>query len=70
VVREHKEALGRDEALLLDFWPFVTDQRIGPGRQKEILLALPEGHGWVEAVVRYHDWMRVSRTVVTLKESY
>jgi hypothetical protein len=70
VVREHKEALGRDEALLLDFWPFVTDQRIWPGRQKEILVTLPEGHGSVEAVVRYHDWMRVGRTVVTLKESY
>ena len=68
--KEHKEALGKDEAMLLAFWPFNPDTRIASGNQKDILFSLPEGHGIVEAVVRYHDWMGVSSTVVTLKEDY
>lgn len=67
---EHKQAFGKDEALILDFWPFDSDTRIAPGERREILFPLPEGHGTVEAVVRYHDWMHTRRTVVTLTERY
>ena len=68
---EHEQGFGREEALLLDFWPFKPgDTRIAPGERREILFALPPGHGTVEAVVRYHDWMRTRRTVVTLTERY
>lgn len=70
VVREEVLVYGKDEALLLDFWPFDRDERIPPGEEREVVFALPEGHGVVEAVVRYHDWMRTRRTVLTLKESY
>jgi len=69
-LREHKQAFGRDEALLLDFWPFTTDTRIAAGERREILFPLPDGHGTVEAVVRYHDWMRTRRTVLTVRERY
>jgi len=70
VVREHKEALGREETLLFDFWPFNVDKRLSFGEQREIRLALPEGHGTVEATVRYHDWMRVAKIVLVLKRDY
>ena len=65
--REKLEGLGKDEALLLDFWPFNIDSRIAPGEQREILFPLPEGRGTVEAVVRYHDWMRTKRIIRTLE---
>jgi hypothetical protein len=64
------EGFGKDEALLLDFWPLNRDRRIPFGEQKEILLPLPDGHGTVEAVVRYHDWMKTKRVLVTLKDVY
>jgi nitrate/TMAO reductase-like tetraheme cytochrome c subunit len=64
------EGFGKDEALILDFWPYNRDGRIASGEEKEVLLPLPAGHGTVEAVVRYHDWMKVKRTVATLKEVY
>ena len=64
------EGFGKDEGLILDFWPFNGDTRIAPGEEREVLLLLPEGHGTVEAVVRYHDWMKVKRTVTTLKAEY
>jgi cytochrome c551/c552 len=64
------EGFGKDEALLLDFWPFNRDTRIPFGEQKEILFPLPDSHGTVEAVVRYHDWMKTWRILVTLKDVY
>jgi hypothetical protein len=70
VLRERVEGFGKDEALLLDFWPFNLDKRIAPGERREVLFPLPEGRGSVEAVVRYHDWMRTKRTVLTLKADY
>ena len=70
MLTEQKSAIGRDEALLLDFWPFNKDNRIAFGEQRQMLFPLPDGHGSVEAVIRYHDWMRVKRTLVTLKETY
>jgi len=70
MLKERHEAFGKDEALLFDFWPFNTDRRIASGEQREILFPLPEGHGTVEAVVRYHDWMRTKRTILTLKDQY
>lgn len=70
LLREQVAVFGKDEALLLDFWPFDRDERIPAGEEREIAFALPDGHGVVEAVVRYHDWMRTRRTVLTLRESY
>ncbi len=70
VLRQRREAFGKDEALLLDFWPFNTDRRIAFGEQREIFFPLPAGHGTVEAVVRYHDWMRTRTTILTLKDAY
>lgn len=70
VRKERVEGFGKDEALLLDFWPFNLDKRIAPGEQREILFPLPPGRGSVEAVVRYHDWMRTKRTVRTLRAEY
>jgi hypothetical protein len=67
---EQLGVFGKEEPLLLDFWPFNLDRRIPSGEEREILLPLPEGHGTVEAVVRYHDWMRTKATVLTLKEEY
>ena len=62
--------IGRDEALLLDFWPFARDRRIAFGEQRDLFFVLPPGSGTVEAVVRYHDWMRVNPIVATLRASY
>jgi hypothetical protein len=71
LLKEKLEVFDKDEAMLLDSWPFrPPDKRIGSGEQREILLPLPEGHGTVEAVVRYHDWMRMKRTIRTLKAKY
>lgn len=70
MLKTRLEGFGKDEALLLDFWPFNIDRRIAPGEQREILFPLPEGHGTVEAVVRYHDWMQTKRTIETLKAEY
>lgn len=70
VLKEHHEGFGRDEAMLLDFWPFNRDTRIRPGEQREILFSLPEGSRNVEAVVRYHDWIRTKRIVRTLRATY
>jgi hypothetical protein len=64
------EGFGKDEALILDVWPFNRDGRIAFGERKEILFPLPEGRGTVEATVRYHDWMNAKRAVVTLEEPY
>jgi hypothetical protein len=69
-LKERLDGFGREEALLLDFWPFNSDERIAPGEQRELLFPLPEGRGTVEAVVRYHDWMRTVRTIETLKAEY
>jgi len=62
--------LGKDEALVFDFWPFNTDSRLRPGERREVTLALPEGHGTVEALVRYHSWMRPRATLATLSQAY
>ncbi|HEY6221074.1 MAG TPA: hypothetical protein VIX13_00930, partial [Candidatus Eisenbacteria bacterium] len=67
---QKREAFGKNEALLLDFWPFNTDGRIAFGKEKEIVFTLPEPHGTVEAWVRYHDWMRVNKTIRTLRQEY
>ncbi len=45
-------------------------KRIPFGSQREIIVLLPQGHCTVEAVLRYHDWVGVSKTVLTLKENY
>ena len=70
VLAERVEVFGREEALLLDFWPFNQDARIPAGELREILFSLPDGHGSVRAVVRYHDWMKTRRTIATLEGSY
>ncbi len=70
VLGERVEALGREEALILDFWPFNKDARIPSGERREILFALPPGHGTVRATVNYHDWMKTRRTIATFEESY
>lgn len=67
---ERIEAFGRQEALLLDFWPFNGDNRIAFGERQEIVLSLPELPGTVEAVVRYHDWIGIKRTLLTLREKF
>lgn len=69
-VAERIEVFGREEALLLDFWPFNEDRRIPSGGRREIVLPLPARHGSLQAVVNYHDWMRTKRTIATLKEVY
>jgi cytochrome c551/c552 len=70
MVGRRVEGFGKDEALLLDFWPFNQDGRIAFGGRREILFPLPEGHGTVEAVVRYHDWMKSKQTLLTLEDAY
>lgn len=70
ILTEELEGFGKDEALLLDFWPFNIDNRIASGERREILVPLPEGRGTVEAVVRYHDWMRTKRIILTLEAKY
>jgi hypothetical protein len=70
LLREKVEAFGKEEPLILDFWPFNTDRRIASGEAREILFPLPEGPGTVEAVVRYHDWMQTEATVATLRREY
>ena len=70
LLREQVEVFGKEEALLLDFWPFNVDKRIAFGEQREILFSLPELPGAVEAVVRYHDWMGTKRTLLTLQEKF
>ena len=69
-VAERVEVFGRDEALLLDFWPFNDDLRIPSDERREILLPLPDGHGIVRAAVNYHDWMKTKRTIATWEEIY
>jgi hypothetical protein len=69
-VRQAVGLLGKDEALVLDFWPFNADKRLAPGSQREVTLALPEGHGTVEALVRYHSWMRPRVTLATFTRAY
>jgi cytochrome c551/c552 len=70
LIREQIAVFGREEPLLLDFWPFNLDRRIASGDEREVLFALPAGPGLVEAVVRYHDWMRTKAIVATLKKQY
>lgn len=70
MLTEQKDAIGRDETLILDFWPFNKDNRIAHGERREIRFPLPDGHGSVEAVIRYHDWMKMRQTLVTLKKTY
>ena len=64
------EVFGKEEALLLDFWPFNIDERIAFGERREVPLSLPGSSGTVEATVRYHDWMGTGRTVLVLKERF
>jgi len=71
LVGDSSAAIGRQEGLLLDFWPFADeDTRMPPGGERDVSLALPEGHGKVQAVVRYHDWMRINPTVHELEMGY
>jgi len=70
MLSERLEAFGKEEALLLDFWPFNVDKRIAFGEEREILFSLPELPGTVEVVVRYHDWIKVSRVVTTMEKPY
>jgi hypothetical protein len=70
LLAEHREAFGREEALVLDFWPFNEDARIPAGERRELLLPLPEGHGTVRATVNYHDWMKTRRTIATFEDGY
>jgi hypothetical protein len=69
-MEERLEALGRDENLVLDFWPFRKDTRIPYGQTREIRFPLPKEHGSVEAVFRYHDWMKVAPILGTLRRDY
>ena len=70
LVGERKEAVGKNETLLLDFWPFNTDERIVCGGRREFEIPLLSGHGRVEALVRYWDWMHAVKTVLTLKRAF
>ncbi len=70
LLTERLDGFGKDEALLLDFWPFNIDKRIASGEQRDILFPLPDGRGTVKAVVRYHDWMRTKRTILTLETKH
>jgi hypothetical protein len=72
LISEERQGLGREEALLFDFWPFAGDDtRIAPGMQREVSAPLRiKGHGRVEAVVRYHDWMRVNPTLLKLVKAF
>lgn len=71
IVRWERKALfGKEKALLLDLWPFNCDRRIPFGEQRMVDLSLPKGSGTVTALVRYHDWMRTFRTVLTLTEKF
>ena len=70
MLREQFAVFGKDEPLLLDFWPFNRDRRLASGEERDVLFELPDGHGTVEAVVRYHDWMRTKVTVLALTEAY
>jgi hypothetical protein len=70
VLAERVVVFGREEALVLDFWPFNEDARIPFGEQREIVFPLPEGHGTVRAAVNYHDWMKTKRTIATFEQSY
>lgn len=67
---ERVEGFGREEALVLDFWPFNTDTRIAFGEEKEAWFPLPEGDGTVVESVRYHDWIHVKQTLLALKMRY
>ena len=70
VLAQRVEAFGREEALLLDFWPFAADTRIPSGARKEVVLPIPDGHGTVRATVQYHDWMKVKRRIAAFEERY
>ncbi len=70
LLREEAEVFGKEEPLVLDFRPFNSDRRIPSGERREVFFSLPEGHGTVEAIVQYHDWMRTKAVLVTLKEEY
>lgn len=70
MLREQVEVFGKEEPLLLDFWPFNLNRRIASGEEREVLVPLPAGRGIVEATVRYHDWMRTRTTVATLRGEY
>jgi hypothetical protein len=70
VLAERVEVFGREEALVLDFWPFNEDARIPPGEGREVHLQLPDGHGTVRATVNYHDWMKTKRSVATIEGRY
>lgn len=67
---EQMRAFGRNEDPILDFWPFNKDTRIAFGDRRELRFPLPDGHGRVEAVIRYHDWMKVAPVVASLREEY
>jgi hypothetical protein len=70
LLREQKEAFGRNEDPFFDFWPFNRDSRLAFGESREIDFALPRGHGTIQAVVRYHDWMHTRKDLVTLKREF
>jgi hypothetical protein len=72
LISKERQGLGREEALLFDFWPFASeDSRIAPGKQREVStpLRIP-GHGRVEATIRYHDWMGINPTILKLVKSF
>ncbi len=71
LIKQERQDFGRAEALLLDFWPFGSDDRIAPGTVRTASLSLPpSGHGRVEAVIRYHDWHKVNPAVVTMQKRF
>ncbi len=70
LLREQQEAFGRKEDPFVDFWPFNGDNRIAFGEQRDVLFALPPGHGTVEAVVRYHDWPNTKKDILTVKRAF
>lgn len=70
LVETRRENIGREETLLLDFWPFNPDSRIAAGKQKEIVVPLTAQHGRVEAMVRYWDWAHVVKTIWRQTQAY
>jgi hypothetical protein len=69
-LKEQVEFFGRKEDPFFDFWPFNSDERIEFGGHREVLLRLPEGHGVLEATVRYHDWGKIRPTIWAKKEKF
>jgi len=70
ILKEQVEFFGRHEDPFFDFWPLKSDTRLESGGEREILFPLPEGHGTVEATVRYHDWGKIRPTIWAMKERF